>query len=381
MMRYIYEESLNGLKDLKHIEWFLRHNEQYEFNSLESKNLVNSLFYKIQKKNIFYSDIINEYNTLVRLFENNPFNYKYDALKHDNIAITSKYKNNYFIEVQDNENNKYIVPYQYILDNPIEHDIDSINKNFNEKLSTDRKNVVSNFEVIDQHYKQYWSGDVCQAIARYHNINYGKDYNIKGLICCFIIYNYLLLRIIHESQFVSIITHFGEFFSNDYWAYYSADYVFNGHTFLGIIVMLLIVYFIYLDYYYIYGLYYILFVWRKYDNVYKHHKNVLNYYNHFETDWKSSVKDPLPDQIVKVNHRNSIYIPLIKMTSRKYNFYQNRTIKENGKETKKAVLIDVLVPKKKFYKSPIKKQLLKLLLLLIFVEAICHVTMIIQYLE
>ena len=137
MMRYIYEESLNGLKDLKHIEWFLRHNEQYEFNSLESKNLVNSLFYKIQKKNIFYSDIINEYNTLVRLFENNPFNYKYDALKHDNIAITSKYKNNYFIEVQDNENNKYIVPYQYILDNPIEHDIDSINKNFNEKLSTD----------------------------------------------------------------------------------------------------------------------------------------------------------------------------------------------------------------------------------------------------
>ncbi len=241
--------------------------------------------------------------------------------------------------------------------------------------------MVSNFEVIDQHYKQYWSGDVCKAIARYHNINYGKDYNIKGLICCFIIYNYLLLRIIHESQFVSIITHFGEFFSNDYWAYYYADYVFSGHTFLGIIVMLLIVYFIYLDYYYIYGLYYILFVWRKYDNVYKHHKNVLNYYNHFETDWKSSVKDPLPDQIVKVNHRNSIYIPLIKMTSRKYNFYQNRTIKENGKETKKAVLIDVLVPKKKFYKSPIKKQLLKLLLLLIFVEAICHVTMIIQYLE
>jgi hypothetical protein len=32
-MKYLYEESLNGLKDLKHIEWFLNHHSDYEFKT------------------------------------------------------------------------------------------------------------------------------------------------------------------------------------------------------------------------------------------------------------------------------------------------------------------------------------------------------------
>ena len=47
-MEYLYQKFLNSLKDLKHIEWFVAHSDQYEFNSIESQRLIDSLFNKIQ---------------------------------------------------------------------------------------------------------------------------------------------------------------------------------------------------------------------------------------------------------------------------------------------------------------------------------------------
>lgn len=138
-MEYLYEVSLNDLKDLKHIEWFLSHCDDYQFNSLKAQELLESLLYKIKKKNIFYYDLINEYSELIKLFENNPFNYQYDVLEAKNKGVETGNINYYFIKVWDKERNCYTVPYQYILDNPIEHDVKQAKIRFDNKLSDNQK--------------------------------------------------------------------------------------------------------------------------------------------------------------------------------------------------------------------------------------------------
>lgn len=381
-MEYLYEVSLNDLKDLKHIEWFLSHCDDYQFNSLKAQELLESLLYKIKKKNIFYYDLINEYSELIKLFENNPFNYQYDVLEAKNKGVETGNINYYFIKVWDKERNCYTVPYQYILDNPIEHDVKQAKIRFDNKLSDNQKKVVENFEALQNHYLKYWQNGVCDAINRYQTVNNGASYHLIKTSIQFIIYNFLLFKIMHEAQFYNIITHIWQFFSNDPEAMYSASQVFSGHSYLGIAVLLLIGYFIYLDCYYIYGLYYLIFVKIKYDHVYKHHNKVLTLYEQFCDDWRKSKEQFLPQQIAKVKHRKNIYIPLIKKVSRNYNFYEIRIERAGkGKLRKKKGIIDVNLPYVRFYKTPLKKQYLKLLLLLIFIEAICNTTMIIKYIR
>ena len=139
-MQYLYEISLNSLKDLKHIEWFLNHRDEYKITDSNAEKLMNSLLNKIPKKNIYYSDIVKEYNTLVLQFENNPFNFQYDVLGDSEMEELSKSMkgltqqegasakkyirgmesqkvSNYFVKVSDQEDHIYIVPYQFIVDN------------------------------------------------------------------------------------------------------------------------------------------------------------------------------------------------------------------------------------------------------------------------
>ncbi len=379
-MEYIFEETLSSLKDLKHIEWFLNHRNQYEFTTVESQNLLKSLLNKITKKNIFYSDIINEYNQLVKIFDNNPYNYQYDVLE-NNTALASKYTTNYFIRISDKDKRQYIVAYQYLLDNPVEYNLDKMKEKFNKKLIQDRQVVNDNFEAVDQHYKRYWQGDVCNAMGRYQRVGYGKDYHLVKKVIYFLIYNFLLIRIIHETQFFNVITHFWQYFSDSYDALYSANYVFFGFKYLGILALVLTAYFIYLDFYYIYGLYYLFFVKRKFDNVYHHHQDTLKYYQQFLDDWKRCQQGTLSNRLEKFGHRNPTYLPLIEKSSYHYNFHQSKLVKENGKTVNRSVIINEKVPKAKFYKSPVERQWIKLVLLLIFVEAICNTASIIQYLQ
>ncbi|MFQ6792149.1 MAG: hypothetical protein ACLRT4_05140 [Thomasclavelia sp.] len=379
-MEYIFEETLSSLKDLKHIEWFLNHRSQYEFITVESQNLLNSLLDKITKKNIFYSDIINEYNQLVKIFENNPFNYQYDVLENNN-AVASKHTTNYFIKISDKDKRQYIVAYQYLLDNPVEYNLDKMKEKFNKKLLQDRQVVNDNFEAVDQHYKRYWQGDVCNAMGRYQQVGYGKDYHLVKKVIYFLIYNFLLIRIIHETQFINVVTHFWQYFSDSYDVLYSANYVFFGFKYLGILALVLTAYFIYLDVYYIYGLYYLFFVKRKFDNVYHHHQDTLKYYQQFLDDWKRCKQGGLSNKLEKFRHRNSTYLPLIEKSSYHYNFHQSKLVKEDGKTINRPVIINEKVPKAKFYKSPVERQWIKLVLLLIFVEAICNTASIIQYLQ
>jgi hypothetical protein len=377
-MKYLYEESLNGLKDLKHIEWFLNHHSDYEFKTAEAKDLLNSLLYKIQKKNVFYSEIVEEYYKLISLFENNPFNYKYDVLdKNRIVGMQTNKKNNYFINVTDKEGNKYVVPYQYIIDNSVEHNLTNVNNDFNQKLLIDRTRVRENFDSLNSHYLNYWESGVNSAIERYQKVKNGEDYHIFSTIIHCILYNFILFRCIYFSQFINVITHFWQILSTSKENTYSAYNVFSGHTYIGIVVIILVAYFIYLDFYYLYGLYYILFVNRKYSKILNHHKEVLTSYEMFKKDYNEINSIPLENQIVKFNHRNSVYIPLISKTSRRYNFYQEKTVKnKEGKSEKVNTLIDVKVPYNQYYSNPISKQYIKIIALLALIEAISSLLMI-----
>lgn len=403
-MQYLYEISLNSLKDLKHIEWFLNHRDEYQITDSNTKKLIRSLLYKIPKKNIFYSDIVKEYNQLISQFENNPFNYQYDVLDDNEMeelfknmkghirqedsspkkyirGIESQKVSNYFVKVTDHEDNSYIVPYQYIVDNSFEYNLKDITDQFNEQLKNDRIKVLNEFEAIQDHYLNYWKNGVGKAVERYETVQYGNIKQIFKMSMQLIIYNYFLIKIMYESQYLQVISHFWQYFAeiNDTSAIYSANYVFQGHAFLGILALLLITYFIYLDLYYIYGAYYIFFVKRKYDHIVNYHKEVLVLYEKFYDDWGKCKNDLLVEKVKKVNHRSSIYIPLIKKVSRKYQLFEQRTFFEHNQRVTKQRFIDVQVPYTRYYKTPINKQIKKIVLLLIFVETICNAFMIIRY--
>ena len=403
-MQYLYEISLNSLKDLKHIEWFLNHRDEYKITDSNAEKLMNSLLNKIPKKNIYYSDIVKEYNTLVLQFENNPFNFQYDVLGDSEMEELSKSMkeltqqegasakkyirgmesqkvSNYFVKVSDQEDHISIVPYQFIVDNSYEYNLKEITDQFNKQLNNDRIKVLNEFEALQDHYLNYWNNGVGKAVDRYQTVQYGNMKQIFKMSVQLILYNYFLIKIMYESQYLQVITHFWQYFAeiNDTSASYSAYHVFQGHALLGILALLLITYFIYLDFYYIYGAYYILFVKRKYDHIVNYHKEVLVLYDKFYDDWGRCKKDLLSEKVKKVNHKNSIYIPLIKKVSRKYQLFEQRSYIEHNQRVTKQRFIDVQVPYARYYKTPINKQIKKIVLLLIFVETICNAFMIIRY--
>ena len=51
-MDYKYTRYLNDLNDLKHIEWFVNHSDEYEFHSSETKEILGCLKKNITKKNV-----------------------------------------------------------------------------------------------------------------------------------------------------------------------------------------------------------------------------------------------------------------------------------------------------------------------------------------
>lgn len=383
-MRYQYTKYINDLKDLKHIEWFVSNSDGYEFHSEKSQELLEKLKNNIRKKNIFYSEIIRDYNELVREFDNNPYNYKYDVIIEEGKNVKSDHYNYYFIEVQDRSGNDYIVPYQYILDNPTEHKLSEVQKSFSQKMRQKREKVLENLASLAGHYYDYWeNGGVKDAIIRYEAVRYGKDYRLLFFGLGYILYNFLLIRIMHEAQFFRVITHFWQILSSKPEATYSAINVFSGHRYLGTIAIICIIYFLIMDYYYTYGLYYTIYINKKYNEVRKHHDKVAKLYEKFYDDYSGlNQSEMIEDRIKKLNHRNSVYIPLAEKVSRRYNFYVEKIIKVNGdinNKEKRKVFQSVYVPKKTFYTQPLKSRILWILVFLIFIQAICSPEYLIYY--
>ncbi|MCD8029205.1 MAG: hypothetical protein LUF02_11250 [Erysipelotrichaceae bacterium] len=355
-MKYFYETSLNGLKDLKHIEWFVQHYKDYHFQSELSQKLFKSISYKIQRKNIYYADIIREYKALISLFENNPYNYQYDVLERKQ-DLSSQRLNCYFVDVMDNDGNHYPVAYQYILDYPHDFHTTDTQDIFAQKLVKDKAKVMENFDALEDQYRQYMK-NVSPALKSYKETNYGEDLHIymNSFYCLF--YNIILFKMIKDAQLLGIITHFWQYFSS---SEYSGMILFHGHPYIGLLAIMGMIYFIYLDMIYIYGIYYTCYVLGKYSKVYNHYTGVAELYKIFNEDCLHLLNTPLQQRLSPMRHRTSVYEPLLEKVCHRFDFHKKR---------KKDDTIDLKVPNEMYYKKPISKQYIKMIFLLIIIDAL-----------
>lgn len=106
--QYKYTRYLTDLKNLEHIEWFIKHSDEYEFQSEEAKKILERLKRNIAKKNVLYSVIVDDYTELVKRFENNPYNYSFEILGKDGHKdVGSQHGDHYFIRVRDKDNRQF----------------------------------------------------------------------------------------------------------------------------------------------------------------------------------------------------------------------------------------------------------------------------------
>lgn len=370
-MRYKYKRFLNDLKDLKHIEWFWEHRNEYEFTSTESNVILKNLGQKIGKKNIYYAEIVRDYEKLVGLFENDPYNYVYDTSgKKENKPIQSDRYHNYFIEIQDKAGDSYPVPYQYVVENSIEHDLRKSALSFQSIMRTHRANASNNLNAILQKYYEYWTNSgVESAIKRFESVGYGKNYQIPKMMALYVLYNIILFTILSELQFVRAILDVGSLFSmSDLYA----EHYFSGHLLLGIVAMVCTGYFIYLDVIYTYGIYYLVYIKDKYKQVLKYHTKTAVHYEETLRDYKECQKGISGDFLDKRKNREKHYIRLLEMSQRRYDFTAVCKEKKDGKIQKIRRVESILVPKELFYKKTLGKSVVWITVFLIMVQAICN---------
>ena len=383
-MDYKYTRHLNDLNDLKHIEWFINHSDQYEFHSSEAKEILERLKKNITKKNVLYSLIVKDYEELVKRFNNDPYDYTFDISDAENKEVQSSYYRNYFVKVQDKEKKWYNVPYGYIVDNPSKHNSSAITAKFNNAMTKCKNSAIGNFNAIYQHYFEYMrDGGVEVALKRYEGIHNGKDYHLFNRCVLYVFYNMLLLILLMETQFFQILLHFWQFWSEKAGDLYSAVNVFSGHKYLGTIAVLFVIYFIVLDVVYTYGICYCIYMNGKYKAVKKYHDGVLQLYTKFNEDYEKCKNGISGNILSRIKNRDSVYIPLIEKTNRRYNFMVEKTVvtgegKEQTKE-KKIVLQPVTVPWKSYYKRPITSRTIWILILLVFVHSICNYAYMVIY--
>lgn len=383
-MEYKYYLHTTDLKDLNHIEWFVLHIEEYSLQGEESKKIFERLNINIHQKNIFYSDIVRDYEKLVSLFNNDPYEYAFGLSgMGSQMEVQTDNINNYFIEVCDSEGTKCMVPYGYIVDNRLKLYPQASN-DFNGLVDSSRNRALYRFKAINERYLQYWiNGGVRDALTRFSNVHMGKDYKLTSTSLLYLLYNILLMIILRETKFFSMLTHFWQYFTDSTVPEFSALKVFGGHKWLGIFALICTAYFLYYDVIYTYGLYYLIFVLNKYNSVRKYHDDVLRFYNEFSTDFdkcKYGITRPL---IEKVRNKDRVYVPLVMKTSRMYDFMYDEvsypTIDGKIERRVRRVPQPVLVPNAKYYKGKIQVKLAWMFILWILVRAICNYSNLLLY--
>ncbi len=372
-MRYKYVSHLTDLKDLKHIEWFVLHSQEYEFATDRARTLRDRLQKNIHKKNILYSEIVTDYEELVRHFDNDLYHYQFELTGEDpDKWLFSNIPVNYFVPAEDKDGGQYTVPYQYIVENRINYDFVEMSKRHTQLLSDSQKRAESTFQAVQDHYMRYWvGGGVRDALDRYQGIRYGSDYHILRTVLLFVLYNILLGIALQESQFIGILTHPWQLISTEATAQFAPYNLFTGHRVLGIIAFLLVLYFVFMDAVYAYGIYYMIYMKQKYGMVKKYHEEVLRLLEPFQKDFEQCRKG-ITGPVSKIRNRDSVYIPLIRKVSRGYDFTSGKMAPAEKGETPQPLLQSVRVPVPGFYTRPIHKCLIGLVIALIFITAICN---------
>lgn len=383
-MEYKYYLHTTDLKDLEHIEWFVLHIKEYSLQDEESKKIFERLSINIRQKNIFYSDIVGDYDKLVSMFNNDPYEYAFDLSgMGSQMEVQTDRINNYFIEVCDSEGTICMVPYGYIADKKFEL-YPMAGSAFKDLVNSSRSRALFRFDAINDRYMRYWvDGGVRDALSRFSNVHMGKDYKLIGTSLVYLLYNILLMIILKETKFFSVVTHFWQYFSNNTALQFSALGVFGGHKWLGLFALIWTAHFLYYDVIYTHGLYYLIFVLIKYTSVRKYHDGVLRLYNEFSTDYDKCKNGITRRPIEKIRNKDKVYIPLIMKTSRMYDFNYDEVSYSiiDGKTERRVRKVPqpVLVPNAKYYKNKIHKKLAWMFILWILVRVICNYSNLLLY--
>ena len=264
------------------------------------------------------------------------------------------------------------MPYQYIVENRINYDFQEMSKRHTKLLSDAQERANGTFQAVQNHYMKYWvDGGVRDALDRFQGIRYGSDYHILRTVLLFVLYNILLCIALQETQFVGIITHPWQLISTEPSAQFAPYNLFTGHRILGIILFVLVLYFVCMDVIYAYGIYYMIYMKQKYGMVKKYHEEVLRLLEPFQKDFEACRKG-ITGPISKVRNRDSVYIPLIRKVSRGYDFTSGKMAPAEEGEKPQPLLQSVRVPVPGFYKNPIHKCLIWLVIALIFISALCN---------
>lgn len=379
-MRYKYASHLSDLKDLRHIEWFLEHIGEFEIQSPEAKEKASQLRQKITNKNIYYSDIVRDYEWIVKRFDNDPYNYIFD-IEAENSAycLKSNHYFNYFIEITDDENRIYTVSYQYILDNDQEAAKRVTAKDtFMSKMAECKEKALENMNAVSRHYFAYWhDSGVGEAIKRFESVGCGKGYRLPKLMLLYFLYNLMYFIVLSETKCLGMILHIWQIFSDNPDAEYSLINLYTGHKFLGIIIVLFVIYFTVMNVHYGYGISYLIYIKNKYANIVKYQNKISDKWSSFWSDYRYC-QDGIKESVIeKKRNRESVYVPLVEAVNRRYDFSGVRIVeKENEKGEKQFVrekgIESIIVPRRCFYTQPLKKRVIWLLILLVVVQAICN---------
>lgn len=383
-MQYKHTRYLDDLKDLKHIEWFVCHSDEYEFYSQETMETLERLKNNITKKNVFYSSIVEDYDYLVRHFDNDPYNYAFDIEQKEQQEVKSSHYRNYFIKVQNMDSKWNFVPYGYVQEHPEFYPPVSVGSVFNARMREYQLNALSNFQAVERSYLAYMKdGGVEDALERFADIRNGKNYHLVKRSIIYLLYNMMLLILLTETRFFQMLTHFWQFWSDKSSAVYSVANTFAGHKYLGTIAVLFAVYFIVMDVCYTYGIGYLIYMKGKYQMVVKYHAGVQELLEKLHQDYTLCSQGITKEIIQKAGHRENVYLPLIRKTSRRYNFYVERMVvtgeKKDQKKEKQTIAQPLDVPWKSFYKRPAGSRIIWLWLVLIFVHAMCNPAFLIFY--
>ena len=370
-MPYKYTKYLDDLKDLKHIEWYVCHSDEYEFHSQESMEALERLRNNITKKNVFYSAIVEDYDYLVKHFDNDPYNYAFDIEQKEQQEVKSSFYQNYFIKVRDVEGRWNHVPYGYVQEHPEKYFPSFVEDLFNTEMKEHQLNALNNFRAVEECYSAYLKeGGVADALKRFEGIRNGKDYHLIRKSIFYLLYNMLLLILLTEIGFFQMLTHFWQFWSDKLSAVYSSF----PDIFLRTLVGLSVIYFIVMDVCYTYGIGYLIYIKGKYQMVVKYHAGVQELLEKFRQDYTLCNQGITQEIIQKVGHRDSVYLPLIQKTRRRYNFYLERTVMtgegEDRKMKKETRIQPLYVPWMSFYKRPIWSSIILIWIVLFFAHAI-----------
>lgn len=329
-MRYKYASYLNDLKDLKHIEWFINHRDQYQFTETAEK-IADRLEQFLHNKNIYYSEILKGYEFLVSQFNNDPYEFCFDTKGERSSKQMESFNSLcYFMRLYDEKERRYyMVPYQYAFEtfgNKLENYQAKAKKMHEDRLEY-QKSALENMDAVKKHYYDYWEeGGVKTALENYRSVDYGKSYDLTKNILLYFIYNFILFSIINNP-------------------------ISGAPLWITLLSFAVCIYFIYLDVQYTYGLYYLIYIKEKYKDLMKYQKKISDLFKDFYEDYKVCTEGFSNSMLQKKYHRVVVYEKLIELSNRRYVLWDTHA---KGEE---KVPESVTVPKGCFYSKPLGKKL------------------------